>query len=165
MVDAERGSLAFDSDWGRTQPSPEQPEPSLLDSYLSKIRDRIDDEGLVSLYWITGIRGDDIASSLLSAKAESLKVADAASALETRVVLLRANESRLADPLARRLGCTVRRLRDFCPDSFLIVNEAAVLDVTPLGSDMGVPEYEDEPTVVSLYIGLYKMLENRFAPP
>ena len=33
--------------------------------------------------------------------------------------------------------------------------------MTPVASDDGEPEFTDDPTVVSLYIGLFNMLKNR----
>ena len=49
----------------------------------------------------------------------------------------------------------------YTSDSFVVVNEAAVLDVTPVDADDGDPEYNDDPTVVNLYIGLFNMFKSQ----
>ena len=38
------------------------------------------------------------------------------------------------------------------------------LDVTPVAADNGAPEFNDDLTVASLYIGLFNMLKNRSVP-
>ena len=39
-----------------------------------------------------------------------------------------------------------------------------LLDVTPVAADNGAPEFNDDLTVASLYIGLFNMLKNRSVP-
>ena len=48
-------------------------------------------------------------------------------------------------------------------DSFIVVNESIVLDMTPVDGDGGRPEYSDDSTVASLYIGLFNMLRHSCA--
>ena len=71
-----------------------------------------------------------------------------------------------AEPLPSLFGVTAERTayEEFHDDSFVIVNEAIVLDMTPVASDDGDPEFSDDPTIVSLYIGLFNMLKNRSNP-
>ena len=45
----------------------ERPYGTLLEKFLSNLRELIESEGLTDLYWVTGIHTEDIASSLLQA--------------------------------------------------------------------------------------------------
>ena len=69
MNQANADNLARDYSGGiRSLPDiadlPKPDESSILDGYLGRIQDRIRSEGLISLYWVTGISTREISDSL-----------------------------------------------------------------------------------------------------
>ena len=138
------------------------PEPSLLDRYLGSIRDRIRIEGLTSLYWASGIQFEPIASALVLALAEQVKEAELSGLEDNRCILIRPHERALADLFGQRFGCAIRTIDEACEDSFLIVNDTAVLDTTPV-PDGGRPEFIEDRIVSELYLNLFRELKERSA--
>lgn len=136
---------------------------SLLGRQLSRIAAYIQDEGLNSLLWVSGIHTMEIATSLLETLAGQVE-APQQNTPNTSCIVVKPGEIQLIEPFNSQYGCSLRRMQEFYDDSFVIVNEAAVLDVTPVATDDGDPEFTDDPTVVSLYIGLFNMLKNRSNP-
>ena len=146
--------------------SPDLPgfnEPSLLSRQLSRINAYIKDDGLNSLLWVSGIHTSEIAASILETIAGKIE-ATQRDADNKSCIVVKPGEFQLVEPFSSRYGCSLRRMQEFHNDSFVIVNEAAVLDVTPVATDDGQPEFTDDPTVVSLYIGLFNMLKNSSIP-
>ena len=131
---------------------------SRLEKFLSNLREIIETEDLTDLYWVTGIHTEEIASSLLQALEVGGLVGDASG--EKFCIVVRPSELPLVELLSSRYGMKVSAMRDFYVDSFLVVNEKVVLDVTPAATDDGVPEYSSDPTIVGLYLGLFRMLKN-----
>ena len=142
---------------------PELAKSSLLDRYLLRVCESIEDEGIKSLYWVTGIYTQEISSSLLAVlsqqPAETLELL-----VENCCIIAKLGENRVVEPFSSRFGISVMRMEEFYDDSFLIVNGACLLDVTPAAADNGAPEFNDDLTVVGLYIGLFNMLKNRSIP-
>ena len=142
---------------------PELAKSSLLDRYLLRVCESIESEGIGSLYWVTGIHTQEIAESLLAVlsrqPAETLVLL-----AENCCIIAKPGENRIVAPFSSRFGISVMRMKEFYDDSFLIVNEACLLDVTPVATDNGAPEFNDDLTIVSLYIGLFNMLQNRSIP-
>ena len=136
---------------------------SILDKQLSQITAYIKDEGFHSLLWVSGIHTVEIAASLLEALAENVDTSQQ-NTDDSSCIVIKPGEIQLIEPFSSRYGCSLRRMQEFYDDSFVIVNEAAVLDVTPVATDDGAPEFTDDPTVVSLYIGLFNMLKHRSNP-
>ena len=139
---------------------PEITTSSLLDRYLSRVSETIKSDGLKSLYWVTGIHTQAIASSLLDVLSqqttETLELL-----AESCCIIAKPGEDRVVEPFSSRFGISVMRMEESYDDSFLIVNGASLLDVTPVAADNGAPEFHNDPTVVSLYLGLFNMLKNR----
>ena len=146
-----------------SQDLPELAQSSLLDRYLLRVFKSIEGEGIRSLYWVTGIHTQEIASSLLAVlsqqPAETLELL-----VENCCIIAKLGENRVVEPFSSRFGISVMRMEEFYDDSFLIVNGACLLDVTPAAADNGAPEFNDDLTVVGLYIGLFNMLKNRSVP-
>ncbi len=127
-----------------------------LERYIARICARIEEDGISSLYWVTGIHTREIGAALLSA----LGQADSSNA--SCCIVANPGEDQAVESFRSRLDIPVMRMRElYTNDSFVVVNEAAVLDVTPVESDGGEPEYTDDPTVVNLYIGLFNMLKSQ----
>ena len=146
-----------------SQDLPELAQSSLLDRYLLRVFKSIEGEGIRSLYWVTGIHTQEIASSLLAALSE--QTAETLELLvENCCIIAKPGENRIVEPFSSRFGISVMRMEESYGDSFLIVNETCLLDVTPVAADNGAPEFNGDPTVVSLYIGLFNMLKNRSVP-
>ena len=146
-----------------SQDLPELAQSSLLDRYLLRVFKSIEGEGIRSLYWVTGIHTQEIASSLLAALSE--QTAETLELLAGNCcIIAKPGENRIVAPFSSRFGISVMRMKEFYDDSFLIVNGACLLDVTPAAADNGAPEFNDDLTVVGLYIGLFNMLKNRSVP-
>lgn len=141
----------------------ESNNPSLLRRQISRINGYIKDEGLNSLLWVSGIHTSEIASSILEAVAGKLEVLQH-NTDNSSCIVVKPGEFQLVEPFSSQYSCSLRRMQEFHDDSFVIVNEAIVLDMTPVASDDGDPEFSDDPTIVSLYIGLFNMLKNRSNP-
>ena len=135
----------------------------LLDRYLKRVFESIKGEGLKNLHWVTGIHTQVIATSLLAVLSqqttETLELLT-----ENCCIIAKPGENRAVEPLNSRFGISVMRMEESYDDSFLIVNGVSLLDVTPVAADNGAPEFHDDPTVVSLYIGFFNMLKNRSVP-
>ncbi len=158
---------SFEPGHSYRQPSyqdlPEHSTSSLLDRYLIRVCEPIKSEGLKSLYWVTGIHTQVIATSLLAVLSQqntkSLELLT-----ESCCIIAKPGENRIVEPFTSRFGISVMRMEESYDDSFLIVNGVALLDVTPVAADNGAPEFNDDLTVASLYIGLFNMLKNRSVP-
>ena len=135
---------------------------TLLEKFQSNLRDLIETEGLTDLYWVTGIHTEEIASSLLQALNIGGLLGDASG--EKFCIVARPSELPLVELLSSRFGMKVSTMTEFYVDSFLVVNRKVVLDVTPVATDDGNPEYSSDPTIVGLYLGLFKMLRNSAIP-
>lgn len=135
---------------------------NLLEKFLANLRDIIESAGLTDLYWVTGIHTDEIASSLLQALEIGGLLGDASG--EKFCIVVRPSDFPTVELLSSRYGMKVSTMSDFYADSFLVVNEKVVLDVTPVATDDGDPEYSDDPTIVGLYLGLFNMLRNSAIP-
>ena len=145
------------------QDLPGRSTSSLLDRYLKRVFETIKNEGLKSLYWVTGIHTQMIATSLLAVLSQ--QTTEALEPLTERCcIIAKPEENRVVEPFSSRFGISVMRMEEFYDDSFLIVNGACLLDVTPAAADNGAPEFNDDLTVVGLYIGLFNMLKNRSVP-
>ena len=136
----------------------ERPYGTLLEKFLSNLRELIESEGLTDLYWVTGIHTEDIASSLLQALEIGGLLGDASG--EKFCIVARPSDVATVGLFSSRYGMKVSTMSDFYYDSFLVVNEKMVLDVTPVATDDGDPEHSSDPTIVSLYLGLFNMLRN-----
>ncbi len=135
---------------------------TLLEKFQSNLRELIESEGLTDLYWVTGIHTEEIASSLLKALEIGGLLGDASG--EKFCIVARPSDFPIVDLLSSRYGMKVSTMSDFYIDSFLVVNEKVVLDVTPVATDDGDPEYSNDPTIVGLYLGLFNMLRNSAIP-
>lgn len=135
---------------------------TLLEKYLSSLRDIIESVGLTDLYWVTGIHTEEIASCLIEALEIGGLLGDASG--EKFRIVVRPTEFPTVELLSSRYGMKVSTMSDFFVDSFLVVNENVVLDLTPVATDDGDPEYSSDPTIVGLYLGLFNMLRNSSIP-
>ena len=144
---------------------PGEAQVSILDWQLSAVRNRIRREGLRSLRWVSGTHTGEIAASLLDVLSEQGREPSLILPREKCRILVSPGESHLVDVFGQRFGWSIKAMEDLCTDSFLVVNDAAVLDVTPASSDDGAPEFSDDPIVVSLYVGLFNMLNSQFPGP
>jgi hypothetical protein len=132
----------------------------LLDECLQRIRHRIRTDGLARLYWVSGIESERIASTLVLALAEHVRDGRLSPPGFRRHLLIKPEERELEDLFGGRFGCHVRIIDGSCEDSFLVVNDDAVLDVTPV-PDGGRPELIEDHLVSSLYIDLFSELRKR----
>ena len=135
---------------------------TLLEKFLSNLQELIESEGLTDLFWVTGLHTEQIASSLGQALEIGGLLGDASG--EKFCIVVRPSDLPKVELLSGRYGMKVSAMRDFYVDSFLVVNEKVVLDVTPMANDDGVPEYSSDPTIVGLYLGLFRMLKNSAIP-
>ena len=138
------------------------PYGTLLEKFLSDLRELVESEGLTALYWVTGIHTGDIASSLLQALETGGLSGDAAG--EKFCIVARPSDVATVGLFSSSYGMKVSTMSDFYFDSFLVVNEKMVLDITPVATDDGDPEHSGDPTIVSLYLGLFNMLRNSAIP-
>ena len=162
MVNSNQGHLQPDSDEesGLISPLLGPAGTPPLDLYLTRICDRIKSDGLSSLYWVSGIHTRELAFGLLEALPAAGNQGLDRSA-ENRCILVKAVEGGITEPFRLHFGCKILTIQDSCVDSFLIVNEAAVLDVTPVTSYDGLPEYNEDPILVDLYVNLFNLLKER----
>lgn len=123
-----------------------------LERDLSRISAIIANEGLASLHWISGTLTQEIGLALRASQPGGSYVDRAVR------ILVRPGEYHLVEPLTARFECDVRGLRTAGTDSFVIVNQSVVLDVTPMGSDGSAPELTDDPIVVDLYMKLFEKI-------
>lgn len=135
---------------------------TLLEKFLTNLRAIIESAGLTDLYWVTGIHTEEIATSLLQALETGGLLGDASG--EKFCIVVRPSDYSTVELLSSRYGMKVSTMSDFYADSFLVVNEKVVLDVTPVATDDGDPEYSGDPTIVGLYLGLFNMLKNSAIP-
>ena len=149
-----------------------QPKPrsrhasnSSLEGYLRRLREHIRVEGLQTLLWATGTYTREIGAALLNAASEpAVHRGAAAKASNKCCIITRSDEDHL-EGLVESIGADTRQLLESdCDDSFLILNESVVLDITPMMQDNGRPELSEDPIVVELYSGLFAMLSNRSVP-
>lgn len=170
MVNPRQNALARDRVQpvsGRTPASaieglPQLEELTLLDRYLARLCERIKAEGLKSLHWVTGIHTTEIKSTLLGALSKDLILQPPGE--ESYCIVARPGEGQLVEPFQERFRFSLRRMKEFYAESFIIVNKAAVLDVSPAVNDDGSPEFIEDDSVVDTYIGLFMMLKNRSTP-
>ena len=161
MNNAGRVSSLPDYDWGQLiPPKPELGEPSRLDRYVSKICDRIRCEGLKSLYWISGIYTHQIGYRLFRVLLERTSEPGHKSSDRDLVILVRPAERQLAERFGHPLGHPFRSMREGCEDSFLVVNDTVVLDLTPAAAEYGKPEFIEDALVAAIYVGRFKELES-----
>ena len=116
---------------------------------------------MASLYWVTGIATEQIASTLVEALPLEVRDQGTDSLPGNRRVLIRPDESQLGELLEQRFGFGVNIMEEYSEDSFLIVNKDVVLDLTPLMPDEGKPEYIEDPVVANVYIDFFVELEDR----
>ena len=139
---------------------PDFDDSSLLDRFIFRLCDRIRDEGLKSLHWVTGIHPSAIPSGLLEGMPQDFQAIEE----ENFCIVVKPGEDHLVEPFKAYFSGSVRGMQEFYTDSFVIVNGVSVLDVTPVATDDGEPEFNDDPTVVELYLGLFNMLKHRSTP-
>jgi hypothetical protein len=168
MIGLDRGALARDY----TTQSPHVPvfadlpeidDSTLLDRFLARLCERIKAEGLTSLYWVSGIHTQEIASALLRELAETAG-GQQFNEDDRFCIVIKPLDRQIVQPFNRQYAVSIGSMNEFYIDSFVVVNEKAMLDVTPVAADEGNPEYNDDPTIVSLYIGLFNMLRNGTTP-
>lgn len=133
-------------------------DPTMLDKFLSKLCDHIKNEGLASLYWISGVRTREIADGVLKAMSDALGESNFDG--ETYVIVAKPGDAEMLNAFNSRYNFRILPMNEIYADSFVVVNESAVLDVTPMAGDDGNPEFSEDPTVVSLYTGLFNILKN-----
>ncbi len=142
-----------------------EPRPkkrTLLHRHLLRIGEIVGSEGLKSFLWVPGSRVAEIASSILGWTQERGPNWNAGRP-DARRILTRPRGSRAAETVAMALGCTVREMTVGGDDSFLIVNDVAVLDTTPLATDGGRPEYIEDAVVGRVYLSLFEEMAARAA--
>ena len=69
-------------------------------------------------------------------------------------------DSELLNAFKSQYSFRILSMDEIYADSFIVVNESAVLDLTPIVGDEGDPEFSEDATVVSLYTGLFNILKN-----
>jgi hypothetical protein len=134
---------------------------SVPEQYILTISEHIHKHGLDSLYWLSGTYTQEMASAMHELLTELMWEKSLAPSDGSFCILLRPEETRLVEVFARYPGCIVGSMTGFCIDSFLVVNKSAVLDVTPVIPAGGIPKFDTDSTMVSLYVGLFNMLQNR----
>ena len=145
-------------DWLDTSlPQSDDAIPSLLRRHLTTIRERIVEDGLMALSWVSGVYTQDIASSLL----EAISRCTLDDPAPERCILLKPGEAHLGALLRGGLNSDVENLPDHQDDSYLIVNGAVVLDMTPIVSHGGRPEFSDDAAVASVYVSHFNRLRQR----
>lgn len=133
-------------------------DSTMLDRFLSKLCDHIKSEGLVSLYWVSGVRTEEVASNILKAMAEATGESNFDG--DSYVIVAKPGDAELLDTFNSQYSIRILPMNEIYADSFIVVNESAVLDVTPIVGDEGNPEFSEDPTVVSLYTGFFNILKN-----
>ncbi|MCI0795932.1 MAG: hypothetical protein J4N99_03880, partial [Chloroflexi bacterium] len=79
---------------------------------------------------------------------------------DTYVIVAKPGDAEMLEAFNSRYKFRILSMNEIYADSFIVVNESAVLDVTPIVGDDGNPEFSEDPTVVSLYTGLFNILKN-----
>ncbi len=135
----------------------------LLHWYLTRLETLVKKQGLTSLHWVTGVNtvevGNRLSEALTSDGPGSTSVNGHARQADRHIVASPGDVGAIG-PLAALATARVSRMKDEYPDSFLVINESACLDLTPVRGDGGPPEYTDDPTVVDLYLGLFTVIAN-----
>ena len=144
--------------WG--QPERENPNgeaQSLLLTLCLRLGEFVRNNHLTSLYWVAGTNRHRIGVTLVQALSEGVDGSSPDLSGGKGCILVMPDEP-APDETLTGLGCTVLRMRERCMDSFVIVNEAAVLDVSQFDlSDS--PEFCEDSTIASVYIGLFHALK------
>lgn len=133
-------------------------DSTMLDRFLSKLCGHIESEGLVSLYWVSGVHTKDIADRVLKVMSDAL--GESSFDGDTYVIVAKPGDAEMLEAFNSRYNFRILSMNEIYADSFIVVNESAVLDVTPIVGDDGNPEFSEDPTVVSLYTGLFNILKN-----
>ena len=133
-------------------------DSTMLDRLLSKLCDHIESEGLVSLYWVSGVHTKDIADSVMQAMSNAIGEPNFDG--DTYIIVAKPGDAEMLEAFNSQHNFRILSMNEIYADSFIVVNESAVLDVTPIAGDDGNPEFSEDPTVVSLYTGLFNILKN-----
>ena len=131
---------------------------TVLDRLLSKLCEHIKGKGLTSLYWVSGVHTREIADGVLNAMAES--IGESSIQGDNCVIVAKPGDAEILKAFDSQYDFSILPMNEIYADSFIVVNESAVLDVTPVVGDDGDPEFSEDPTVVSLYTGLFNILKN-----
>lgn len=167
MMSLGRNSLARDysaqvAETSQVHDLPGLDDSSLLERFLSKLSDRIKSDGLNSLLWVPGVRTKEIANRLIKEIGDTVDGQQCKG--EDFTIVTKPSDKTFVEPLSTDFGITILKMNEIYLDSFIIVNKEAVLDMTPASADDGKPEFNEDPTVVSLYMGLFNMLKNNTVP-
>ena len=135
----------------------------LLHWYLTRLETLVKKQGLTSLHWVTGVNtvevGNRLFDALTSDGPRSTSV-DGSVRKTDRHIIASPGDIGAIGPLAALANARVSRMANEYPDSFLVINKSACLDLTPIRGDGAPPEYTDDPTVVDLYLGLFTVIAN-----
>ena len=130
--------------------------------YASKISEHISANGLKSLHWVSGTHTPSLMPTVLEILAsKQLRSGSLDYQHNQFCILVRPEERGLTEGLLGDSGCTVGCMEEYCTDSFLVINRDAVLDVAEGLPQEPVAELNTDTTLVSLYMGLFSLLENR----
>ena len=154
-------ALAFETRVPDVTGAPEVPgldNSTKLDRLLSKLCGHIKSEGLASLYWVSGAHTVEIADGILTAMPENIGESGIDS--DSYVIVSKPGDAELLEAFESQYGFHVLSMNEIYADSFIIVNESAVLDLTPIVEYDGDPEFSEDPAVVSLYTGLFNILKH-----
>ena len=136
-------------------------KPSVADQYVITIGEEVRKHGLDSLYWVSGTYTQEMASAIHGILAEVMWEKSRHSSDDSFCILMRPEETHLVELFASYPGCIVGSMAEFSTGSFLVVNKSAVLDVTRVTLEGGAPKFDNDITVVSLYVSLFNMLKKR----
>jgi len=123
------------------------------------ISDYLEANRLNSLHWVSGTNTISLATLVIEILANMIGTSpDNDSDFHALVGL---EEKHLIEGPLRKAGWSIGMLDEDCTDSFLVINRAAVLDVTELSLEGLVPKLNGDATVVSLQMVLFSILEDK----
>jgi hypothetical protein len=131
---------------------------SMLDRCLSKLCEHIENMGLSSFYWVAGVHTEEIAERILKSMAlakDKFKFDG-----NSCVIVAKPAETKSLRTFEAQYKFRILSMNEVYTDSFIAINNSAVLDVTPMIRSEGRPEFCEESTVAGLYTGLFNILRD-----
>jgi len=129
-----------------------------LDRYLSSLCEHIENRGLRSFYWVSGMHTEEIADRILKSMALAKDKFEFDG--NSCIIVAKPGETETLRTFERQYDFRILSMNEIYTDSFIVINDSVVLDVTPIAGNRCNLDFSEEPTVVSLYTGLFNILRN-----
>jgi hypothetical protein len=129
---------------------------TMLDRCLSKLCEHIENMGPSSFYWVAGVHTEEIADRILKSMALAKDKFDFDGS--SCIIVAKPGETESLTNFQAQYKFSILTMNEVYTDSFIVINDSAVLDVTPMIRSEGQPEFSEERTVAGLYTGLFNIL-------